>query len=421
MNRFGQALKAILIGLVALYSLIFSGIRACYRRWPKPTVITGVVLVVGIVVAGVFGGTAQNATTSSTSAGGASAASSASPAEDAAAADPESDSAEDEATTEELSGVGATVSSGAVSGTETGVTALAVLDTLEIKGRAAKTGYARDQFSDGWKDPDRNGCDARNDMLARDLTDVVTSGGCKVLSGRLADVYTSTTIDFVRGNTTSSAVQIDHVVALSNAWQTGAQQLSSDQRELLANDPLNLQSVDGPTNQAKGAGDAATWLPPNKGYRCEYVARQVSVKAAYDLWVTQAEHDAITRVLETCPDQQSYQSTLSPYTAVASVATQAQASEDAGSSQADSSGTSTSGSSSTGSGSAGSSSTDSGTASSGRSTASNSSGGSSDSGGSVYYANCKAVRAAGKAPLYAGQPGYATPRLDRDGDGVACE
>jgi len=126
---------------------------------------------------------------------------------------------------------------------------------------------------------------------------------CVVLTGTLADPYTATKISFVRGQDTSNAVQIDHVVALSDAWQKGAQKLDADTRRAFANDPLNLLAVDGPANQAKGDGDAATWLPSNKSYRCQYVARQVAVKAKYSLWVTQAEHDAIARVLKSCPDQ----------------------------------------------------------------------------------------------------------------------
>ncbi|WP_235013125.1 HNH endonuclease family protein [Arthrobacter sp. SLBN-100] len=126
---------------------------------------------------------------------------------------------------------------------------------------------------------------------------------CTVKTGVLADPYTGATIHFVRGTTTSSAVQIDHVVALSDAWQKGAQQLTADVRTAFANDPLNLQATDGPTNMQKGDGDAATWLPPSKGVRCEYVARQVSVKAKYSLWLTQAEHDAIANILAGCPGQ----------------------------------------------------------------------------------------------------------------------
>ena len=176
------------------------------------------------------------------------------------------------------------------------------LQKLVIKGRAPKTGYSREQFGEGWAE--LNGCDVRNLILQRDLTDTkLDEDGCKVLSGNLLDPYTNKAIAFTRGSQTSDDVQIDHVVALSDAWQKGAQQLSAEQREAFANDSLNLQAVDGPTNQQKGDGDAATWLPPNKAYRCQYVARQIAVKAAYGLWVTQAEYDAMGRVLDTCPTQ----------------------------------------------------------------------------------------------------------------------
>ncbi|RRQ08713.1 HNH endonuclease [Corynebacterium bovis] len=176
-----------------------------------------------------------------------------------------------------------------------------LLATLPVKGRAPKTGYTREQFGPSWDDVDRNGCDTRNDILARDLRDIVLSGRCKVMSGTLDDPYTGTTIPFVRGRQTSSAVQIDHVVALSDAWQKGAQQLDPVRRTELANDPLNLLAVDGPSNTAKGAGDAATWLPPNTAFRCRYVATQVQVKAKYGLWVTAAERDAVDRELGRCP------------------------------------------------------------------------------------------------------------------------
>ena len=177
------------------------------------------------------------------------------------------------------------------------------LEKLEVKGKAPKTGYARDQFSDGWGDVAN--CDVRNYILSRDMSAVITrsESDCTVMQGRLEDPYTGKTIFFVKGSETSDDVQIDHVVALSNAWQTGAQQISPDNRYLLANDPLNLLAVDGPSNQKKGDSDAATWLPANKDFRCRYVARQVAVKAKYLLWVTEAEKEAMKRVLAECPDQ----------------------------------------------------------------------------------------------------------------------
>jgi hypothetical protein len=189
--------------------------------------------------------------------------------------------------------------------------AAALLATLAVKGRAPMTGYDRDEFGPAWSDntddvDGHNGCDTRNDILQRDLRGIAFKPGthdCTVLTGTLHDPYTGKTIAFQRGERTSARVQIDHVVALADAWQTGAQYWSDTKREALANDPLELLAVDGPTNEAKGAGDAASWLPPAKTFRCAYVARQVAVKARYGLWVTSAEHDAIARVLASCPGQ----------------------------------------------------------------------------------------------------------------------
>ncbi len=265
------------------------------------------------------------------------------------------------------------------------------LETLPIKGRAPKTGYSREEFGQAWADVDRNGCDTRNDILDRDLTAKTFKAGsrdCVVLTGRLLDPYTANTISFVRGQNTSTAVQIDHVVAMNDAWQKGAQQLTLARRTAFANDPLNLLAVDGPSNQQKGASDAASWLPPNKRYRCDYVARQVSVKATYKLWVTQGEHDAMTKVLKGCADAAAPSSKapaqIKPVRPVAvppaapvvkapvvkappvqpPVVQPQQA--------------------------------------------------------TVFYQNCSAVRAAGAAPIYVGQPGFEA-KFDRDGDGVGCE
>ena len=195
---------------------------------------------------------------------------------------------------------------GAPTATATG-DAADLLATLPVKGKAPKTGYDRtDEFGSAWQDVDDNGCDTRNDILARDLTATVTDDTCRVLSGTLLAPYTGESVAFERGETSSMLVQIDHLVALSNAWQTGAQQLDRAERIALANDPLNLLASDGSSNARKGDGDAATWLPAQKSFRCEYVARQISVKAAYGLWVAPAEHDAMGRILVACPGQTAY-------------------------------------------------------------------------------------------------------------------
>ena len=181
-------------------------------------------------------------------------------------------------------------------------TALAVLNQLEVKGRAPKTGYSRAAFTH-WSDLNRDGCDSRNEILKRDLTQIVFKTGtrdCKVISGQLLDPLSGKTLIF---SSSKSTVDIDHLVSLSNAWQTGAAYLDKKTRESLANDPLNLLAVDAKLNRQKGDGDAATWLPPLKSFRCKYVAIQVAVKAKYLLWVTSAEREAIIKVLDNCPGQ----------------------------------------------------------------------------------------------------------------------
>ncbi|MBP2414170.1 hypothetical protein JOF48_002969 [Arthrobacter stackebrandtii] len=193
-------------------------------------------------------------------------------------------------------------------------TALAVLETLQVKGRSPGNNYQRSAFGEAWLDADANGCDTRNDILRRDLTATALADGqlCTVAAGTLQEPYTGKEVAFKRGRDSSGDVQIDHVVALGNAWQSGAAALTAQQRQSLANDPLNLLAVDGQANQDKSASDAATWLPPNKGFRCQYVARQISVKAAYRLWVTPAEKAAMQRVLGLCPKQQSLPSGYPP-------------------------------------------------------------------------------------------------------------
>jgi hypothetical protein len=248
-----------------------------------------------------------------------------------------------------------------------GGTALGVLMTLPVKGRAPMTGYSREAFGPAWLDSNRNGCDERNDILTRDLGDR-TEENCRILTGTLADPYTARTIAYVYGDGT--LIDIDHVVALGNAWASGASRWPVRRRAALATDPLNLLAVDASANRQKGDGDAATWLPPNKAYRCAYVARQVAVKAKFGLSVTAPEKDAIGRVLATCPDEPVPANSGAPlevsHNIEPSPVTPA-------------------------------------------------------SGGTVArYENCDAVRAAGAAPIHRGDPGY-SDSLDGDGDGSACE
>ncbi len=260
-----------------------------------------------------------------------------------------------------------------------GATALAALEQLPVRGRAPMTGYSRARFGQAWSDAagdsawTRNGCDTRNDLLARDLVDTtVEPNGCVVVAGVLGyEPYSGATDRPYDKHDDDPATDLDadHVVALGNAWATGAQQIGEGQRAALANDPINLMLVDPSLNRQKGDGDLATWLPPNKRFRCSYAARQVRVKAAYHLWVTAPEKAAMERVLSSCPDEPLDQpepparplgSRGGPF------------------------------------------------------------GGGASGADDPSYATCAAVRAAGAAPIRRGDPGYAR-HLDRDGDGVGCE
>ncbi len=258
-------------------------------------------------------------------------------------------------------------------GSDEAIEALRILNTLPVKGRAPKTGYSRAQFGDAWSDIDHNGCDTRNDILNRDLTAKQHKNprGCVVISGILNDPYTGKVINFMRGKDTSEQVQIDHVVALSDAWQSGAQEISAQERLQLANDPENLLAVDGPANQQKSDSDAATWLPANASFRCSYVARQIRVKAKYHLWVKPAEKEAMINVLTPCtgaaeaPAPKSAPDTPAPVPQADSPQEQNPAP-------------------------------------------------------ALTFQTCDDARAAGYRNMHRGAPGY-SEHLDRDGDGIACE
>lgn len=186
-------------------------------------------------------------------------------------------------------------------GTVEGPLAKDILEKLAVKGRAPKTGYSREEFYNGW--PTVDGCNLRQRIIKREFGDTAVLDGCTVLSGEYDEPYTGEHKVFSEKSQISSGIQIDHVVALSDAWQKGAQYMDKDVRYQIATDPLNLLAVDSKANQQKSDGDAATWLPKNKRFRCEYVARQVSVKYKYSLWVTKAEKEAILRILEKCPNE----------------------------------------------------------------------------------------------------------------------
>lgn len=186
--------------------------------------------------------------------------------------------------------------------TGTGTLAVEVLELLEVKGRAPKTGYSREEFYSSW--PIIDGCSLRQRIIKRDFGETAVLDGCNVVAGEYDEPYTGEHLVLTKKEEISD-LQIDHIVALSDAWQKGAQYMSEETRHEIATDPLNLLTVDGSANTKKSDGDAATWLPANKKFRCQYVARQVSVKYKYGLWVTEAEKEAILKILDNCPNEKA--------------------------------------------------------------------------------------------------------------------
>lgn len=184
--------------------------------------------------------------------------------------------------------------------------ARAQLAALPVKGWDRQTDFSRYRFGEPWSDDvnvefGHNGCNTRDDILRRDLTQlVVRPGTCYAQSGVLIDPYIGESIAFVRGPDSSEAIQIDHVVSLSDAWYKGARDWDEQRRRDFANDPRNLLAVGAKANFDKAFRDANAWLPPNPAFRCEFVARQIAVKAAYRLWVSANEKRAMAAVLDHC-------------------------------------------------------------------------------------------------------------------------
>ncbi|USR78819.1 HNH endonuclease family protein [Arcanobacterium pinnipediorum] len=178
-----------------------------------------------------------------------------------------------------------------------------LIEAISTRSTTPIPEYNRTEFGPAWSDVDHNGCDTRNDVLARDLDDVEFKPGthnCIVMRGDFIEPYTGLHTSFQRGQHTSTLIQIDHVVALADAWRSGAWSWPAHKREQFANDPLNLLAVDCDQNQDKGSANAAQWLPENRSFHCSYVTQQLRVKAKWGLSMTQRERLTIERILSRC-------------------------------------------------------------------------------------------------------------------------
>jgi hypothetical protein len=184
--------------------------------------------------------------------------------------------------------------------------AAADLDTLTVARQRSMAGYSRDRFPH-WRSVDSN-CDVRDVVLKRDGTDVQVTRDCKVLRGRWFSLYDEKTY------TDPGLIDIDHMVALANAWRSGADAWTDEQRGEFANDLTRPQllAVSRTSNRAKGDQDPAQWKPPNRGYWCEYARRWVAVKHYWRLTVTEREKIELREMLGSCRVRNSGPPTSSP-------------------------------------------------------------------------------------------------------------
>lgn len=174
----------------------------------------------------------------------------------------------------------------------------AALADLSVAKPEDDNTYERDAFGDGWADLDSDGCETRDEILARDLTNVVTDDGCDVKSGTLHDPYTGQTIHFTDDEWWT--VHVDHIYPLAHAWRMGADDWTAEKRLRFANDPINLLAVDGPTNSSKGDSGPGEWVPLTRDYACTYGRKYVRVATTYNLPVTDADRDSLAALLATC-------------------------------------------------------------------------------------------------------------------------
>ena len=164
-----------------------------------------------------------------------------------------------------------------------------------------RSGYDRDLFRH-WIDADGDGCDTRREVLIDEAVVAPTvGGGCSLTGGQWLSAYDGLIL------TDASQLQIDHVVALAEAWDSGASAWTPDRRMRFANDldvPWALIAVSGASNQSKSDHDPAEWLPPNPGDLCPFVSAWIAIKVRWQLSVDQLERDALTGLVGDCPGVQ---------------------------------------------------------------------------------------------------------------------
>ncbi|WP_405976535.1 HNH endonuclease family protein [Streptomyces sp. NBC_00988] len=163
-----------------------------------------------------------------------------------------------------------------------------------------RTGYERTKFKH-WTDADRDGCNTRMEVLKAEAVTAPVQGPNWVLTGgSWYSPYDDRYLD------SASKLDVDHLVPLAEAWDSGASQWTAKERELYANDLDNardLIAVSAASNRSKSDKDPGEWLPPYVGYRCQYDTDWIADKTRWSLSIDATERDALTQQLTGCPDR----------------------------------------------------------------------------------------------------------------------
>ncbi|WP_280264787.1 HNH endonuclease family protein [Nocardia wallacei] len=179
-------------------------------------------------------------------------------------------------------------------GIPTADAARGMLDALTVADEGSMSGYSREKFPH-WSTVS-GACTTRETVLRRDGSGVEVDARCRPTAGSWHSPYDDKTVS------EPGDVDIDHVVALAEAWRSGAADWSAERREQFANDldDPQLIAVTAASNRAKGDQDPAQWLPPNTAYRCTYARMWVAVKSTWALTLQQSEKDAVAEALRSC-------------------------------------------------------------------------------------------------------------------------
>ncbi|MFE9381241.1 HNH endonuclease family protein [Streptomyces sp. NPDC006855] len=198
------------------------------------------------------------------------------------------------------SATGTTAPSGAPGGApeEGGLTLADAIKKIPV-AEEKRVGYERDSFKH-WVDEDSDGCPTRQEVLIAEAVTTPEQGArCTLSGGSWLSYYDEAEV------TDAKRLDIDHMVPLAEAWDSGAYDWTPERREAYANDlsaARSLVAVTAKTNRSKADRDPAAWMPPAASATCTYLVDWTATKLRWNLSADQAEQTALLELAEPCAD-----------------------------------------------------------------------------------------------------------------------